>query len=53
MQAQSGTPVDMVYILEAIIVLFVAAPPLIRSVYRLRKAGGVGAAPVLSKGWGA
>ena len=53
MQAQSGTPVDMVYILEAIIVLFVAAPPLIRSVYRLRKAGAVGAAPVLSKGWGA
>src|SRR6516165_11853761 len=49
MQAQSGTPVDMVYVLEAIIVLFVAAPPLIRSVYRLRKAGGGGAALTLSK----
>ena len=53
MQAQTGTPVDMVYVLEAIIVLFVAAPPLIRSVYRLRKAGGGGAALTLSKGWGA
>jgi simple sugar transport system permease protein len=52
MQAQTGTPIDMIYVLEAIIVLFVAAPPLIRSVYRLRKVGGVGAAPVLSKGWG-
>ena len=39
MQAATGTPVDMVEVLEAIIVLFVAAPPLIRSVYRLRKAG--------------
>ncbi|HYB47945.1 MAG TPA: ABC transporter permease, partial [Streptosporangiaceae bacterium] len=53
MQAQTGTPVDMVYVLQAIIVLFVAAPPLIRSVYRLRKAGGGGATFTLSKGWGA
>ncbi len=52
MQAATGTPVDMVEILQAIIVLFVAAPPLVRSVYRLRaaRAGGVGL--TLSKGWG-
>jgi len=53
MQANTGTPVEMVYILQAIIVLFVAAPPLIRSVYRLRKAGGIGVGPALSKGWNA
>ena len=53
MQAATGTPVDMVEMLQAIIVLFVAAPPLIRSIYRLRsaRAGGVGL--VLSKGWNA
>ena len=53
MQAATGTPVDMVEILQAIIVLFVAAPPLIRTIYRLRaaRAGGVGL--TLSKGWGA
>ena len=51
MQAATGTPVDMVEVLQAIIVLFVAAPPLVRSIYRLRaaRAGGVGL--VLSKGW--
>ena len=51
MQAATGTPVDMVEMLQAVIVLFVAAPPLIRAIYRLRaaKAGGVGL--VLSKGW--
>jgi len=40
-------------VLQAIIVLFVAAPPLVRAIYRLRaaRAGGVGLA--LSKGWNA
>jgi general nucleoside transport system permease protein len=53
MQAATGTSVEMVTVLEAIIVLFVAAPPLIRSIYRLRaaRAGGVGL--TLSRGWGA
>ena len=53
MQAVTGTPVDMVQVLEAVIVLFVAAPPLIRALYRLRaaRAGGVGG--VMSKGWNA
>jgi ABC-type uncharacterized transport system permease subunit len=36
MQAVTGTPVDMVQVLQAVIVLFVAAPPLIRAMYRLR-----------------
>ena len=53
MQAATGTPVDMVQVLQAVIVLFVAAPPLIRAMYRLRaaRAGGVGG--VMSKGWNA
>jgi general nucleoside transport system permease protein len=51
MQAVTGTPVDMVEVLQAVIVLFVAAPPLVRAMYRLRaaRAGGVGG--VMSKGW--
>jgi general nucleoside transport system permease protein len=51
MQAATGTPVSMVQVLQAVIVLFVAAPPLIRTMYRLRatRAGGVG--EVMSKGW--
>src|SRR5580700_5152288 len=51
MQAVTSTPVDMVEVLQAVIVLFVAAPPLIRALFRLRaaRAGGVGL--VLSKGW--
>ena len=53
MQTTTATPVDMVEVLQALIVLFVAAPPLIRAMYRLRatRAGGVG--QVMSKGWNA
>ena len=51
MQAATGTPVDMVEVLEAVIVLMVAAPPLIRTLFRLR--GASGALLVLSKGWNA
>ena len=52
MQASTGTPVDIVQVIQALIVMFVAAPPLIRAMYRLRttRAGGTG--QVLSKGWG-
>ncbi len=53
MQAQTGTPVDMVEVLQALVVLFIAAPPLIRAIYRLRAAGASGVGEVLSKGWNA
>jgi len=53
MQTTTGTPVQIVQVLAALIVLFVAAPPLVRSIYRLRaaRAGGVGT--TMSKGWNA
>ena len=53
MQTATATPVQIVAVLQALIVMFVAAPPLIRSLYRLRaaRAGGVGA--TMSKGWNA
>jgi simple sugar transport system permease protein len=43
MQAQTSTPADIVEVLQALIVMFVAAPPLVRAIYRLRgtRAAGV------------
>ena len=52
MQAATGTPVDMVEVLQAVVVLFIAAPPLIRAIFRLRAAGAA-ASQVLAKGWDA
>ena len=49
MQAQTGTPIDIVLVLQALIVLFIAAPALVRSIFRIR--GGSAEAMSLAKGW--
>jgi general nucleoside transport system permease protein len=46
----TSVPVDIVQVLEGLIVLFVAAPPLIRAIFRLRSASGTGMEAV-GKGW--
>lgn len=35
MQVDTGTPVDLVLVVQAMIVLFIAAPPLVRAIFRL------------------
>ncbi|WP_448059453.1 ABC transporter permease [Cellulomonas hominis] len=44
MQASTGTPIDIVLVMQSLIVLFIAAPPLVRSVFRLRAARTAGPA---------
>ncbi|MGV8873594.1 MAG: ABC transporter permease [Rhodococcus sp. (in: high G+C Gram-positive bacteria)] len=39
MQAAEGVPVDIVLVVQSVIVLFIAAPPLVRAVFRLPKPG--------------
>jgi ABC-type uncharacterized transport system permease subunit len=50
MSAATSVPVDIAEVIEGLIVLFVAAPPLIRAVFRLRQAERGGMAAV-AKGW--
>jgi simple sugar transport system permease protein len=50
MSAATSVPVDIAEVIEGLIVLFVAAPPLIRAVFRLRRAERGGMAAV-AKGW--
>ena len=35
MQTQTGTPIDIVLVVQSLIVLFIAAPPLVRSIFGL------------------
>jgi ABC-type uncharacterized transport system permease subunit len=49
MQTKTGTPIDLVTVLQALMVLFIAAPALVRALFRLRAARGVETA--LAKGW--
>ncbi|TGO06207.1 ABC transporter permease [Serinibacter arcticus] len=39
MQTRTGTPLDLVLVLQSFIVLFIAAPPLVRTIWRLPKPG--------------
>jgi ABC-type uncharacterized transport system permease subunit len=50
MQAATSVPVDITEVIQGLIVLFVAAPPLIRGVFRLRQARATGIEAV-AKGW--
>jgi ABC-type uncharacterized transport system permease subunit len=50
MQAATSVPVDITEVIQGLIVLFVAAPPLIRAVFRLRQARAAGVEAV-AKGW--
>ena len=39
MQAANGIPIDIVGVIQALIVLFIAAPPLVRAVFRIPQPG--------------
>jgi simple sugar transport system permease protein len=40
MQAQTGTPIDIVLVVQSVIVLLIAAPPLVRAAFRLEPRSG-------------
>jgi general nucleoside transport system permease protein len=50
MQSSTGIPIDLVQVIQSLIVLFIAAPALIRSIFHLRDARG-GLGTQLAKGW--
>jgi simple sugar transport system permease protein len=50
MQAAAGVPPELAQVLQALIVLFVAAPALVRGVLRIKTADDGGT--VMAKGWG-
>ncbi len=51
MQAATSTPVDIIVVIQALIIVFVAAPRLVRGIYRVRTAGGT--EPAFTTNWGA
>ncbi|HZC71367.1 MAG TPA: ABC transporter permease [Jatrophihabitans sp.] len=53
MQAETSTPTDLVGVIESVMVLFIAAPALVRGMFRLREARGGAGAAALARGWNA
>jgi len=50
MQARSGTSLDLVVVIQALIIVFVAAPGLVRAIFRVRTE--VRSTTQISQGWG-
>lgn len=54
MQSVAGIPTEIVQIVQALVIVFIAAPAIIRTIYRLRKPREEAAeVSVFSRGWGA
>lgn len=52
MQGAAAVPLDLVVVLQALIVIFVAAPGLIRVIWRVKAEGEEEEVPQLTTGWG-
>jgi general nucleoside transport system permease protein len=50
MQAVTQTPVDIIVVIQALVIAFVAAPALVRAIYRIKAKRQVGP-EVFTKGW--
>ncbi len=56
MQQEAGLSIDAVRIVQALVLLFVAADVIVRAIFRLKRDGGAGsalAADQVATGWGA
>ena len=51
MQAATATPIDIILVIQALIIAFMAAPALVRAIFRIRAEGAVESGAV-SKSWG-
>jgi ABC-type uncharacterized transport system permease subunit len=49
MQASTETPLDLILVIQALVVLFIAAPALIKAIFRLKSVDEGQA--LASKGW--
>jgi simple sugar transport system permease protein len=54
MQSVAGVPTEIVQIVQALVIIFIAAPSIIRAIYHLREPKREEAVTtVFSRGWGA
>ena len=51
MQGAAGVPIDLVLVLQALIIVMIAAPRLVKAIYRI-KTPVEGATTTSSTGWG-
>jgi simple sugar transport system permease protein len=53
MQSIASIPIEIVSIVQSMVIVFIAAPAIVRAIYRLREREDDGGQVVFSRGWGA
>jgi len=53
MQSIASIPIEIVSIVQSMVIVFIAAPAIVRAIFRLREREGEGEEVVFSRGWGA
>jgi simple sugar transport system permease protein len=53
MQSIASIPIEIVSIVQSMVIVFIAAPAIVRAIYRLREREEDGGQVVFSRGWGA
>jgi simple sugar transport system permease protein len=49
MQASTTTPIDIVLVIQALVILFIAAPSLVKVIFRLKQVNAK--SDIAAKGW--
>jgi general nucleoside transport system permease protein len=52
MQSMAGIPIDIISVIQGLVIIFVAAPAIIRRIYRLKEKAADEESTVLTRGWG-
>ncbi|MCG2784357.1 MAG: ABC transporter permease [Anaerolineae bacterium] len=52
MQSMAGIPIDIISVIQGLVIIFVAAPAIIRWIYRLKEKDIDAETTVLTRGWG-
>jgi general nucleoside transport system permease protein len=52
MQSMAGVPIDIISVIQGIVIIFVAAPAIIRVIYRIKEKASDEETTVLTRGWG-
>jgi simple sugar transport system permease protein len=53
MQSIASIPVEIVSIVQSMVIVFIAAPAIVRAIYRMKERGDEEGQAVFSRGWGA
>jgi simple sugar transport system permease protein len=53
MQSIASIPIEIVSIVQSMVIVFIAAPAIVRAIYRLREREEEEGQVVFSRGWGA